>query len=97
MDKSTERRQNRGQVSKLTLVWLHSSAITQVAQSLGEDPVTELNTEGLPNRRPSSTDITQLSMKILQSVPGTKGIKFSVAFVARAAFLVCYPAPPPCL
>lgn len=66
---------------------------TQIAQSLGDDPNSELN-EGVPNRRPSSVDILQLSAKILQSVPGAKNVKPSVALAVRTAFLARYFAVP---
>ena len=78
---------------------LHDEAqpcYTQIAESLGDDPTTELNTEGLPNRRPSSIAISQLCANILQSIPGTKSIKPSVVLAARIAFLVrCVTLPPP--
>ena len=97
MDKSTKCSQNRGQVPRLALVRQSSRLFTQIAQSLGDDPATELNTEGLPNRRPSSTGIMQLTATILRNVPGMEGTKSSVQFAARVAFLVRHPTPPPCL
>jgi len=60
----------------------------QIVQSLGDNPTSELDTEGLPNHRPSSISISQLSADVLENVPGGKGIKFTVALAAQIAFLV---------
>ena len=88
MDKSPQLNKNGGQVQRLTSVSPNLTAITQIAQSLGDDPVTELDADGLPNRRLSSVGISELTTNILRAVPNTKGAKFSILLAARVAFLV---------
>jgi len=78
MDKSPQLNKNGGQVQRLTSVSPNLTAITQIAQSLGDDPVIELDADGLPNCRLSSVGISELTTNILRAVPNTKGAKFSV-------------------
>ena len=62
--------------------------VAQIMQSLGDNPTTEHNAEGIPNCHPSSTDILELSMNILQNVSSAKNVRPSVVLAARIAFLV---------
>lgn len=64
------------------------SRVPQITQSLGDDPTSERDPQGHPNRRPSSLGIIPLTINVVQSITNAKGAKFTVMLAARIAFLV---------